>query len=45
LCIYSVGGQDGLPGANVLGNTTDSGPAGLAAINRMNAARRGERVA
>ena len=32
LCIYSVGDQDGLPGANVLGNVTGdaAGPAGEA---------------
>jgi hypothetical protein len=45
LCIYSVGDQDGLPGANVLGTVMDAGPGGLAELNRRNAARRGEKVA
>ena len=48
LCVYSVGDQDGLPGANVLGNDTGDGsnrPTTIADLNKLNAQRRGEKVA
>jgi hypothetical protein len=45
LCIYMIGDDDGMPGANVVTSTTDmSSMAGLAALNRANEAARKARM-